>query len=70
MALNYFGKKISYKEMFMHIDRCAKALKVHGVKQGEIISMSLPNTPEAVYLFYAISKVGAIANMIDPRTNS
>lgn len=54
----------------MHIDRCAKALKAHGVKQGEIISMSLPNTPEAVYLFYAISKVGAIANLIDPRTNS
>ena len=49
---------------------CAKALKVCGVKCGEIISVALPNTPEAVYLFYAISKLGAIANMIDPRSSS
>ena len=69
-ALNYFGKKTSYKEMFMKIDQCAKALKACGVKQGEIISVSLPNIPEAVYLFYAISKIGAVANMIDPRTSS
>ena len=69
-ALNYFGKKFSYREMFFKIDQCASALKACGVKEGEIISVSLPNIPEMVYLFYAISKVGAIANMIDPRTSS
>ena len=29
----------------------------------------MPTTPEVVYLLYAISKLGAIANMIDPRTS-
>lgn len=29
----------------------------------------MPTTPETVYLFYAINRIGAIANMIDPRTN-
>ena len=69
-ALNYYGKKTSYEQMFLNIDKCAKALKAFGVKQGEIVSVSMPNSPEAVYLFYAISKVGAVANMIDPRTSS
>ena len=69
-ALNYFGKRTTYREMIRQIDRCASALKACGVKRGEIISVSLPNTPEAVYLFYAISKLGAIANMIDPRSSS
>lgn len=30
----------------------------------------MPNTPEAAYLFYAMSKIGAIANMVDPRTSA
>lgn len=69
IALNYFGRKITFEEMFKNIDITAKALLKYGVKKGDIVSVSLPNTPEAVYLFYALSKIGAIANMIDPRTS-
>lgn len=68
-ALNYFGRTISFEEMFSNVNICANALKNHGAKKGDIISISLPNTPEAVYLFYAISKIGAVANMIDPRSS-
>lgn len=41
-----------------------------GVKKGEIVSVAMPNTPETVYLFYAINKIGATANMIDVRFKS
>ena len=68
-ALDYFGKHITFREMFQKIEQCAQALKAYGVKEGDVISVSLPNIPEAVYLFYAISKIGAVANMIDPRTS-
>ena len=68
-ALSYFGRKISFEEMFANIESTAKALKAAGVKKDEIITISLPNIPEAAYLFYACSKIGAIANMVDPRSS-
>ena len=70
IALSYYGKKITFAELFYNIDRTASSLKAIGVKENEIVTISMPNTPEAVYLFYAISKIGAIANMVDPRTSS
>ena len=65
-ALNYFGKKMRYRELFYEIELCAKALKKIGVQDGDVISICLPNVPEAVILFYAVSKIGAVANMIHP----
>ncbi len=69
IALSYFGRKISFSELFENIDLVAKSLKSFGVKENDIVTISLPNIPEAVYLFYACSKIGAIANMVDPRTS-
>lgn len=69
-ALSYFGKKITFQELFDKINETAKALKAMGVKENEIVTISMPNTPEAVYLLYAISKIGAVANMVDPRTST
>ncbi|MCI9110909.1 MAG: acyl--CoA ligase [Bacilli bacterium] len=68
-ALSYFGRKISFEELFLNIDSVAAALKAIGVNENDIITISLPNIPEAAYLFYACSKIGAIANMVDPRTS-
>lgn len=68
-ALNYFGRKITYEEFFNNIDTTAKALIRHGVKKGDIVTIASPTLPEAIYLFYALSKIGAVANMVDPRTS-
>lgn len=69
IAFEYCGKQIKYKELFNKIDETAKALKSNGVKKGDIVTICLPNMPETFYLFYAISKIGAIANMVDPRSS-
>lgn len=69
-ALSYYERKISFDELFSKIEETAKALKTMGVKENDIVTISMPNTPEAVYLFYAMSKIGAIANMVDPRTSA
>lgn len=66
VAIEYFGTKITYSKFISNINEVAKALIGLGVKKGDFVSVCLPNTPEAVYLFYAINKVGAIANMIHP----
>ncbi|MBE6148690.1 MAG: acyl--CoA ligase [Firmicutes bacterium] len=67
VALNYFNNRITYSEMFQKIDTVARAFLEMGVKKGDIVTISMPTLPEFVYMFYALSKIGAIANMVDPR---
>ncbi len=65
-AINYFGKRISYRRLFESIDKTASALQALGVKEGEIVTVALPSIPEALYIVYALNKIGAVANMIHP----
>ena len=63
-ALNYFGRKITHRRMQTEIDRCARALVACGVKAGDVVSLCLLAMPEAVYLLYAVNKLGAVANFL------
>lgn len=66
IALNYFNSRISYNELFDKIEQASRSLRSFGVKQGDIVTICMPNTPEAIILFYAINNIGAIADMIHP----
>lgn len=66
IAINYFGNKLTYKELFYKIDMCARAMRSNGIRPGDVVAVIMANTPEAVIAFYAISKIGAVANMIHP----
>ena len=70
IALVYFGRRITYKELFTNIERAAKAFKALGVKSGDYVTICSVNVPEVVYSFYALNRIGAISNMVDPRTNT
>lgn len=65
-ALNYFGRKITYREFISLIDKCALAFRSQGIRRGDVVTICMPNTPEGLISFYAINKIGAIANMIHP----
>ena len=69
-ALDYFGKEFSYRELISMIDQCACAFNELGIRRGDVVSFCNPTTPEMYFAFYALNKLGAIANMIDPRTNA
>lgn len=69
-ALNYFGNRISYNEMFKKVEQISKSLKSLGVKRGDIVTICMPNTPEAVMMFYACNNIGAIADMVHPLSAS
>lgn len=66
IAFDFMGKKTTYKEFFASIEKCAKALKTIGVRQGDRVTIAMPNCPQALYMFYAVNLVGGIANMIHP----
>ena len=66
IALEYFDSQITYKDLIKKINKVAAALKAIGAEKGERITVCMPNTPEAIYMFYAINEIGAVANMIHP----
>ena len=70
IALNYFENRISYNDFFKAINTCASSLKGFGVKQGDIVTICLPNMPEAIYIFYACNKIGAVADIIHPLSSA
>ena len=66
IAYDFMGKSVSFKEFIAEIDTCAKALSTLGVNRDDTVTVCLPNVPQAIIMFYAINKLGAIASMIHP----
>ena len=69
IAIHYFGRKITYEEFINNIDKYANTFKKMGVEKGEIVTLISPNLPETFYSLYALNKIGAIVNLIDPRND-
>ncbi|MBQ9913284.1 MAG: acyl--CoA ligase [Clostridia bacterium] len=67
VAINYYGRKITHGALKNNIDAAADAFAAAGVKEGDIISFLSVATPETIYCIYALNKLGATANTIDPR---
>ena len=66
IAINYFNKTMTFRYFFGEVNLCAKALRSQGIRPGDVVTILMANTPEAVIAFYAINKIGAIANMVHP----
>ena len=69
IALDFFGNHITYQELLEKIEVVTKALLSAGIQKNDVISICMPTTPEAYYLFFALNRIGAIANFFDPRNN-
>lgn len=65
-ACTYYGKTLNYTEFNAEIIKAAKALKTLGMKKGDRVTICMPNTIDAITLFYAVNMTGGICNMIHP----
>ena len=66
VAYSYFGHKVTYKNFVKKIEKAARALKNYGVKEGDRVTICMPNTPEGITMVYAVNMVGAVCNMVHP----
>ncbi len=66
IAYEFLGTRVTYREFIEEIHRCAKGLKALGIKDGDRVTICLPNIPQAIIMFYAINLAGGISNMIHP----
>ena len=66
VAFDFMGSPTTYRRLVQQVEQCAKALKTIGVREGDKVTIAMPNCPQAIFMFYAVNLVGGIANMIHP----
>ena len=69
-ALYYENHVITYEKLLININKLASALYELGVRPHDIVTVCMPNMPQAVYALYAINKIGAICYEIHPKSTT
>lgn len=69
-AIEFEGKKTTYRKLRRQIDHAAGSLAAAGIRKGDVISVISPNIPQAVITIYAANKLGAAANIMHPLLSS
>jgi long-chain acyl-CoA synthetase len=60
IAIRFFGRSISYRELDELANRFANALVSLGVRKGDRVALLLPNCPQMVVAFYGGLRAGAV----------
>ena len=66
VAYTFQGKKTTYTQFMSRIEAAARGLTAMGISKGDKVTICMPNSPQALDCFYALNRIGAIANMIHP----
>lgn len=66
LAFTFMGKKTTYRKMIEQVNVVAKSFAALGVREGDRVTLCMPNCPQIVLCFYALNKIGAIASLIHP----
>ena len=65
VALRCGDQSFTFAAFFREILRAEAGLRALGVQSGDLVTILSLNTPEAVIAFYAIDRIGAVANWVD-----
>ncbi len=66
IAYDFMGRSTTYKELMIKVQTCARSLKTIGVREGDRVTIALPNCPQAICMIYACNMIGAVASVIHP----
>jgi len=58
--------RVTYAELEARVERVAAKLGALGVGPGDVVTIQLPNQVEFAYVFFALERLGAVANQIGP----
>ena len=70
-AIDYYGRRISYRELLREVDALAGFLQQRcGVARGERVLLYLQNSPQFVIGYYAILRADAVVVPVNPMNRS
>lgn len=65
-AINCLGLTITYQELLDDAAVLARSFRELGIKEGDIVTVSMPDFSQAVVAFLAANKVGALTTFLNP----
>lgn len=65
-AFDFMGKITDFKTMIRKMEAAAAAFYKAGIRKNDVVTICMPNTPQAVICLYALNRIGAVANMVHP----
>ena len=65
-AYSFEGRKTTYEEMIKRIRAAAGGFTALGIKKNDVVTLCMPNIPQAVDCLYALNFIGAAASFIHP----
>ena len=66
-ALVFAGRRWTFGDLAVDVDRTARGLLALGVQPGEHLALWLTNRPEWLHLFFAAARIGAVVVLINTR---
>lgn len=66
IAIKFYGKEISYKELWTLSTMFSSSLQQVGVNKGDRTAIMLPNCPQYIITYYGILKAGSIVTQVNP----
>lgn len=66
VALNYMGRRITYRELDGIVNRFAGALVELGVREGDKVAVILPNIPQVIIANLATWRIGGVVALNNP----
>ena len=68
-AVLAFGTRTKLSKIVHDSDSIAAYINSTGIKSGDVVTIFLPNVVHAFTTFYALNKIGVIANIVHPLTS-
>ena len=66
IAIEYYGRRVTYNELFRQIDQCCRNLAALGIQSGDVVTIQSLPLPQVIVAMYALNKMGACGNMLYP----
>ena len=65
-AYEFMNQKTTFISFIKEVRICARAFRALGIREGDKVTICLPNLPQTVIAFYALNAIGAVATMVHP----
>lgn len=66
-ALVFGNRRYTFRQLDDYVNRLAAALLDLGIRKGDHVAIDLPNWPEFVFAYFAITRIGAAIVLVNPR---
>jgi acyl-CoA synthetase (AMP-forming)/AMP-acid ligase II len=66
VAISFYGRDITYRELNRMIDRAARGLVDLGIRKGDRVAIHMENCPQFVIAYFGVQRAGGVVVPVNP----